>query len=63
MTLHHSPVSDSSAAFVAQIDGHRPYLIRAARMKLRDGGDVEDVVQEAMIAAWKGRAGFRGQSS
>ena len=32
-------------------------------MKLRDGGDVEDVVQEAMIAAWNGRAGFRGQSS
>jgi RNA polymerase sigma-70 factor (ECF subfamily) len=37
--------------------------MRAARLKLRDAGDVEDVVQEAMIAAWNGRAGFRGQSA
>jgi RNA polymerase sigma-70 factor (ECF subfamily) len=63
MNVHHAPVADSSSAFVAQIDSHRPYLMRAARMKLRDAGDVEDVVQDTMIAAWNGRAGFRGQSS
>ena len=54
---------DASDDFAAQLDLHRPYLMRAARMKLRDAGDVEDVVQDAMIAAWNGRAGFRGQSS
>jgi RNA polymerase sigma-70 factor (ECF subfamily) len=68
--VQHFPVADSPAAavaaneeFAARIDGHRPYLLRAARMKLRDAAEVEDVVQEAMIAAWNGRAGFRGQSS
>ena len=52
-----------SGDFAAQLDMHRPYLMRAARMKLRDAGDVEDVVQDAVIAAWSGRTGFRGQSS
>ena len=50
-------------AFSAEIERHRPYLMRAARLKLRDAGDVEDVVQDALIAAWNGRAGFRGQSA
>ena len=59
----HPAVADSSAAFAAQIDGHRPYLLRTARMKLRDQSEAEDVVQDAVIAAWNGRAGFRGQSS
>jgi len=67
MTLQHPPVADSrsasSAMFAAEINSHRPYMLRAARMKLRDASDVEDVVQEALIAAWNGRAGFRGQSS
>jgi RNA polymerase sigma-70 factor (ECF subfamily) len=63
MTVHHPPAAGSSSAFVAQLDSHRQYLMRAARMKLRDAGDVEDVVQDTLIAAWNGRAGFRGQSS
>jgi RNA polymerase sigma-70 factor (ECF subfamily) len=67
MTLEHAAVADSpaaaGAAFADQIETHRAYLTRAARLKLRDAGDVEDVVQEAMIAAWKARAGFRGQSA
>jgi RNA polymerase sigma-70 factor (ECF subfamily) len=54
---------NASDNFATQLDGHRRYLMRAARMKLRDAGDVEDVVQDAVIAAWNGRAGFRGQSS
>ena len=67
MTMQ-SAVSTIAAARVAgsfadEIDSHRAYLMRAARMKLRDAGDVEDVVQDAMIAAWNGRAGFRGQSA
>lgn len=59
----HAAVADSSAAFAALIDSHRPYLLRAARLKLRDPSEAEDVVQDAVIAAWNGRAGFRGQSA
>ena len=63
MNIRHAAVADSSAAFAAQIDEHRSYLLRTARMQLRDPGEAEDVVQDAVIAAWKGRAGFRGQST
>jgi RNA polymerase sigma-70 factor (ECF subfamily) len=63
MTTLHAAVADSSAAFAAQIDGHRSYLLRTARMKLRDPGEAEDAVQDAVIAAWNGRAGFRAQST
>ncbi len=60
-------LADSAAAscaqFAKQIDAHRPYLMRAARLKLRDAGDVEDVVQDTLIAAWNGRDAFRGQSA
>ena len=63
MELIHAPVADSQSAFIAQIDAHRGYLLRAARMKLRDSSDADDVVQDTIIAAWNGRAGFRGQSA
>jgi RNA polymerase sigma-70 factor (ECF subfamily) len=63
MNTLHTAVADSSAAFAAQIDSHRAYLLRTARMKLRDPSEGEDVVQDTVIAAWNGRAGFRGQSS
>ena len=62
-TTLYAAVADSSAAFATQLDSHRAYLLRTARMKLRDPSEAEDVVQDAVIAAWKGRAGFRGQSS
>ena len=62
-TIVHAPAADSSAAFAAQLDSHRSYLLRTARMKLRDPSEAEDVVQDAVIAAWNGRAGFRGQST
>ena len=64
--VHPAIAASTSAAlteFAGEIEAHRPYLLRAARMKLRDAGDVEDVVQDALIAAWNGRAAFRGQSS
>ncbi|MEO8132829.1 MAG: sigma-70 family RNA polymerase sigma factor [Betaproteobacteria bacterium] len=59
----HPAVADSSTAFAARIDCHRAYLLRVARQKLRAPDEAEDVVQDALIAAWNGRAGFRGQSS
>ena len=73
MSHLHAPASDSpaaaraacaeAAAFAADLDAHRAFLLRTARMKIRDSAEVEDVVQEALIAAWNGRAAFRGQSS
>ena len=63
MNTLHAAVADSPAAFAAQIDSHRSYLLRAARMKLRDSSEADDVVQETVIAAWRGRAGFLGQST
>jgi len=63
MNAPHPAVADSPAAFAALLDSHRPWLLRAARMKLRDAAEAEDVVQDTVIAAWNGRAGFRGQSA
>jgi RNA polymerase sigma-70 factor (ECF subfamily) len=63
MNTLHAAVADSSAAFAAQIDSHRSCLLRTARLKVRDHSEAEDVVQDTLIAAWNGRAGFRGQST
>ena len=49
--------------FAREIEAHRGYMIRAARGKLRETCDVDDVVQDTIVAAWNGRDGFRGQSS
>ena len=54
---------DASPAFASLVETHRPYLARAARRKLRDAADVEDVVQDTLVAAWQARSRFRGQSS
>ncbi|MEK7876117.1 MAG: sigma-70 family RNA polymerase sigma factor [Pseudomonadota bacterium] len=42
---------------------HRPYLLRYAMLQLRDPALAEDVVQETLLAALEGRAGFAGKSS
>jgi len=55
--------ADASSAFASLVESHRAYLMRTARRKLRDAGDVEDVVQETLIAAWQARSAFRGQSA
>ena len=41
----------------------RPYLLRYAMLHLRDRELAEDVVQETLLAALEGRAGFSGNSS
>jgi RNA polymerase sigma-70 factor (ECF subfamily) len=50
-------------AFAAEIDGHRRYLLRVARLSLRDGDLAEDVVQETLVAALSARDGFSGRST
>jgi RNA polymerase sigma-70 factor (ECF subfamily) len=47
----------------AQLDTHRTYLLRVARLQLRDDALAEDVVQDTLLAAVQGAAGFSGKSS
>jgi RNA polymerase sigma-70 factor (ECF subfamily) len=49
-------------AFADQINSHRGYLLRVARLQLRDPDRAEDVVQETLLAALSG-SGFSGKSS
>jgi RNA polymerase sigma factor (sigma-70 family) len=46
----------------AQLDAHRGYLLRVARLQLRDEALAEDVVQDTLLAALSGK-GFAGKSS
>jgi RNA polymerase sigma-70 factor (ECF subfamily) len=46
-----------------ELDAHRRYLLRVARLELRDAELAEDVVQETLVAALAGRSGFSGRSS
>jgi RNA polymerase sigma-70 factor (ECF subfamily) len=47
----------------AEIEGHRPYLVRYALAQLRDGQLAEEAVQECLVAALEGISGFGGKSS
>ena len=49
--------------FATRIDSHRAYLLRVAVLQLRDPDLAEDVVQDTLIAALQGEAGFSGRSS
>src|ERR1700686_3215778 len=51
-----------SADFSLDLDQHRGYLLRVARLQLRDESPAEDVVQETLLAALSG-SGFSGKSS
>lgn len=49
--------------FAAQLQTHRAYLLRVAQLQLRDTALSEDVVQDTLVAALQGEAGFSGKSS
>jgi RNA polymerase sigma-70 factor (ECF subfamily) len=51
-----------STEFARELDPHRGYLLRVARLQLRDEALAEDVVQETLLAALAG-SGFSGRSS
>lgn len=49
-------------AFRPRVEALRPYLLRYASLQLRDAAAAEDAVQEALLAALAGEAGFAGRS-
>jgi len=49
--------------FRSLVEGERPYLLRYARLQLRDGHAAEDAVQETLLAALAGEAAFAGRSN
>ena len=49
--------------FRARVEGERPYLLRYASLQLRDRQAAEDAVQDTLVAALAGEAGFAGRSN
>ncbi len=49
--------------FRSQIEALRPYLVRFASLQLRDAAAAEDAVQETLVAALAGEAGFAGRAN
>ena len=49
--------------FRSRVETERPYLLRYASLQLRDRHAAEDAVQEALLAALAGEAGFAGRSN
>lgn len=56
------PASATDARF-AEIESHRPYLVRYALSQLRDAELAEEAVQEALVAALESIDSFGGRSS
>ena len=54
---------DQSMEWPGQIENERPYLLRFARMRLRDLDAAEDAVQDTLLVALAGRTPFLGKSS
>jgi RNA polymerase sigma-70 factor (ECF subfamily) len=55
-----APTADSR---FAEIEGHRPYLVRYALSQLRDRALAEEAVQETLLAALEGVGRFDGRST
>ena len=51
------------SAFSRDVEKERPYLLRYARLQLRDSHAAEDAVQETLVAALAGEASFGGRSN
>ncbi|MFO1305311.1 MAG: sigma-70 family RNA polymerase sigma factor [Burkholderiales bacterium] len=49
--------------FTRELERQRSYLMRVARLQLRDNALAEDVVQDTLAAALAASAGFTGKSS
>jgi RNA polymerase sigma-70 factor (ECF subfamily) len=51
------------AEFARELERQRSYLVRVARLQLRDAALAEDVVQDTLAAALAAESGFTGKSS
>jgi DNA-directed RNA polymerase specialized sigma24 family protein len=49
--------------FRSRVERERPYLLRYAGLQLRDPHAAEDAVQETLLAALAGEAGFGARAS
>lgn len=49
--------------FRRALETERPYLLRYARLQLRNPAAAEDVVQDTLVAALAGQSGFAGRSA
>ena len=58
--MKNAPTAD---ARFAEIESHRPYLVRYALSQLRDPVLAEEAVQEALLAGLEGIARFDGRST
>jgi RNA polymerase sigma-70 factor (ECF subfamily) len=58
--MSRTPTADSR---FAEIESHRPYLVRYALAQLRDAQLAEEAVQDALVAALEGIGGFDGRST
>jgi RNA polymerase sigma-70 factor, ECF subfamily len=57
------PTTKQTDPRFAEIESHRPYLVRYALAQLRDGEAAEEAVQEALVAALESLDSFGGKSS
>lgn len=57
------PVAPTTDPRFAEIEGHRPYLLRYALAQLRDRQLAEEAVQECLVAALESIGTFGGKSS
>jgi RNA polymerase sigma-70 factor (ECF subfamily) len=55
--------ASATASRFAEIESHRPYLVRYALSQLRDAVLAEEAVQEALLAALEGIDRFDGRST
>ena len=53
----------TNAEFLKELETQRGYLLRVARLQLRDTALAEDVVQDTLTAALTAQDGFTGKSS
>jgi RNA polymerase sigma-70 factor, ECF subfamily len=56
-------VRGDDAAFHALVDRHAPALLRSAVVLSRNRADAEDLLQDTLVAAYRGLKGFAGRSS
>jgi len=57
------PTAQATDPRFAEIESHRPYLLRYALAQLRDREAAEEAVQEALVAALESLESFGGKSS